>query len=400
MSNDITEEKLKKYKLDKNDTKDQEEAIELEQANKATSDITSNTISTATKLRFKIENILDFDLKFNSIPLERLYKKSYLPVTRFLFRKYLFFTIALTFCWIIYFFLHSDDFNNLRIGEIYDYEELTTNTTIWEKKRGIIFFPDHLYMEFAAAFKGDKQSYTTMVIYLITMCTALVLILIYLSIGELKESKYRRLEKKIKHSESKKQVNCKMAEEDLQRALKEVVYKEKEYQELSKRLNESYIEVNKSREIYSKISNPFAFLVIAFMFTACFIPFILDYIPMGLTPISHFVWFCESLLMLYLIFPFQLSIPILFGITFSIIFEILSIKRLNFTTMNLSSNEFHLSTMELCMSVIMKTLIHISVHLIGIYLKLSIQAIKRDTFLKVCLKFNFLFYFCQFRNLK
>lgn len=383
MSNDMAEDKLKKYKLDKNDIKDQEEAIELEQINKGT----SNTITAATKLRFKIENVFDFNLKFNSIPLERLYKKSYLPVTRFLFRKYLFFTIALTLCWIVYFFLNNDDFNNLKIGEVYDYEELKNNQTSWENKQSIIYFPDHLLMGLVAHLGGEKQSFTTMAIYLIIMCIALILILIFLSIGELKESKYRRLERKLKLSESKKQVNCKLAEEDLQKALKEVVNKEKEYQELSKRLNESYKEVSKSREVYSKISNPFAFLVIAFMFTTCFLPFLMDYMPIGLTPISHFVWFCESLLMLYLIFPFQASIPIVFGVSFSIIFEVLSLKKFDLEVRNLSSDEYHLNSSEISMAIAIKTLIHISIHLIGIYLKLSIQAIKRDTFLKVYFKF-------------
>jgi len=97
-----------------------------------------------------------------------------------------------------------------------------------------------------------------------------------------------------------------MAEDDLQKALKVVTSKEAEFKELTKRLNECYEEVSKSRDIYAKIASPFALFAIALMFGACLLGFVCP--PLSLTPLSHFVWFCESTLMLYLIFPFQVRI--------------------------------------------------------------------------------------------
>ena len=81
-----------------------------------------NGLSQAEKTRYKVENLLDFNLKFHSIPLERLYKKSNLPVARFLFRKYLFFIIALTTVWVLYLALDDDKASTKLIGELYQYD--------------------------------------------------------------------------------------------------------------------------------------------------------------------------------------------------------------------------------------------------------------------------------------
>ncbi len=394
MSNSqIAENKLKKYKLnnDSQNVVDKSETIELKTAtetpNEACQLKTSNDTNLQTTTYYKIENILDFNLKFNSISLERLYKKSYLPVTRFLFRKYLFFLISFISVWIIYFYFDNDLAGMALKGERYQFDlldadpntSMIANATYTHHIR-VSYFNDIEY----------TQTFLPMFIYLIVVGIVLTAILILISIGEMKESKYRKLENKLKMMESKKQVNTKVAEEDLQKALKEVAEMEKEYQDLSQRLNESYQEVSKSREIYSKLSNPIALVVIVMMFGLCFMGFV--YPPVSLTPISHFVWFCISLLMLYLIFPFQMSVPVVFGVFFSFLFEIFAIKKqvnnLELLTLVPQSDyngwsSSHYSSTEMMSFIAIKFLLHLSLHLIGVYLKLSIQAIKRDTFLKV-----------------
>lgn len=239
-----------------------------------------------------------------------------------------------------------------------------------------------------------RNTFVPFLIYLVAMGVAMVAVLVFLTLGDMKESKYRSIETKLKYMESSKQVDCKLAEEDLQKALKEVASKESEFVELTKRLNECYEEVSKSRDIYAKIANPCALFVIAAMFGACFLAFV--YPPASLTPISHFVWFCEAVLMLYLIFPFQMSVPILFGPLFSLLFEAFALKKQtnNMELLTLRpetdadknadgwSNSAY-SNAEIAYFVTIKILLHVSIHIIGVYLKLSIQAIKRDTFIKV-----------------
>lgn len=379
MSNAIEKDKIKKYKVDK---AHDDETIELQQLNNDQLTLKQRP-SKSSRLRYKIENILDFNLKFKSISLERFYKKSYLPVTRFLFRKYLFFIIALALAWVLYLLLDNDAANRKLSGELYQYDILESASNEFLVATGVSYFNE---------LEIGEKTFTPMLILLILMAVVLAAILIFLSIGEMKESKYRNLEKKLKLMESQKQVDTKIAEDDLQKALKDIMVIEREYTELNKRLEASYKEVRKSRDIYAKISNPFALIVIALMFSVCFLGFI--YPPSSLTPVSHFIWFCESTLMLYLIFPFQMSVPIVFGTVFSILYEILAmgkqIYKLELLTLTKEETETqsiwissHYSKTELAIFIIIKILLHLSIHVIGIYLKLSIQAIKRDTFLKV-----------------
>lgn len=243
-----------------------------------------------------------------------------------------------------------------------------------------------------------SDSFVPFLVYLLVMGLSMVAVLVFLTMGDMKESKYRSIETKLKYMESSKQVDCKLAEEDLQKALKEVASKESEFVELTKRLNECYEEVSKSRDVYAKIANPCALFVIAAMFGACFLAFV--YPPASLTPVSHFVWFCEAVLMLYLIFPFQMAVPVLFGPLFSLLFEALALKKqmnsLELLTLRPDSDSDSdgwstsaYSNAEIVYFVVIKVLLHLSIHIIGVYLKLSIQAIKRDTFIKVrfCLLF-------------
>jgi hypothetical protein len=123
MSNETANSKAKKYKVNAKSDKDcQDEAIELKPAESNGQRQHASGLSTTERRRYRIENMLDFNLKFKSIPLERLYKKSYLPATRFLFRKYLFFIIGLTAAWVLYLFLDDDRAYRKLIGELYEYE--------------------------------------------------------------------------------------------------------------------------------------------------------------------------------------------------------------------------------------------------------------------------------------
>ena len=331
------------------------EQIELQTLHLPNNQTKHPETSSKVDWRYKLENILDFNLKFESPLLERFYKKSYLPVTRLLFSQYLFFLLVVFTSWIIYFLVC--DTSNWRIsGDLISYE---TNETL------------HHVINIAS-----RQSYkpTLLISYSIGACVVLAAIFIYLVFAEFKESQYHYLEKLLKENESSTKVDCKLAERDLKKAMQEVLEKEKENSGLSDLLSSKYARVNRSREIYAKLSNPIALCVIALMFGLCFVAF-----STNLDQVSHFIMFAQCLLLLYVIYPLQMAIPVFFGIMFSIFFEIFAYNKLSQVTQ---------SNTELNVYLCIKALLHLSINLIGSYLKLSVQAVKRDTFLKVAHMFK------------
>ena len=374
----VAEAKLRKYKLNEADA---DEAVGL-----AAAAVTTTAAAAASykpppqSTKYKLENLFDFKLKFDSPSLERFYKKSYLPITRFLFSLYLIYIIILLISWIVYFVVDDNNATKKFEGELFQYSQRDANTSVYSVKNQIYYFND-----------GDSEnSHLYLAVYMTVLVVLLVVVLIYLLIDGLKESKHKRLEQQLRRSEAEKHVNSKMAEDDLKKAIKDVLEKESEYLELSEKLNASYAQVSKSREFYSKLANPVALLVVALLFGMCFMGFVWP--PSSLTPFTHFVWFCQVTLLLYLVYPFQMFIPVVFGVMFSVLFEMLSIKRqLNeLESLTTTPSEqpggwtsSHYSQAEIVMFVLIKCLLHVSVHSIGVYLKLSKQAIKRDTFLKV-----------------
>ncbi len=347
-------DKNKNYKVNENNQqqtnqllKPDSEQIELEhlsnkeQEQKNDSNKTNNA---SINWRYRLENILDFNLKFESPLLERFYKKSYLPVTRLLFSQYLFYLIAVFVSWIIYFltFTHSNAQIN---GSLYSYDDNETlKTGLHIDKEKLTFYNPNIFI-----------AYSTF------SCLILASAFLYLILSEFKESRYRYLEKLLKENESSTKVDCKAAERDLKKAMQEVVKKEKENLGLSDLLAAKYKRVSRSRDLYAKLANPIALCTVALMFGFCFVGFVT-----GLDELSHFIMFAQCLILFYVIYPFQMAIPVFFGLMFSILFE--------FFTLNKHSSSS---------SIWIKLLLHLSLHLIGLYLKLSVQAVKRDTFLKV-----------------
>jgi len=297
--------------------------------------------------RHKLENFLDFNLKFESPLFERFYKKSYLPVTRLLFSQYLFFLIITFISWVVY-LLVNDTANWDINGELFDQPD-NSNTTF---KSSIYFTNKRFY---------DNS---ILVAYSIGTCLLLGGIFIYLILAECKEGRYRNLEKLLKDNETSTKIDCKKAETDLKEAMKELLKKEQENSGLINILAVKYKKISKSRDMYAKLANPIAMGVMAFMFGLCFVGF-----TTHLDKVSHFILFVECLILLYVIYPFQMAIPVVFGIMFSFLFEKFTFEKFNEIT---SSTELWI-----------KVLMHVCIHLIGSYLKLSIQSVKRDTFLKV-----------------
>jgi class 3 adenylate cyclase len=102
----------------------------------------------------------------------------------------------------------------------------------------------------------------------------------------------------------------------------------------------------------------------------CFLSFYKP--PRALNEITRFIWFSETLFLIYLIYPFYMVVNIGLALLFSILFEI---------------GVYHCSetnTYEsLPINIIVKFLLHFSLHLIALYSKYSLAHHKRTTFVKV-----------------
>jgi adenylate cyclase 9 len=101
--------------------------------------------------------------------------------------------------------------------------------------------------------------------------------------------------------------------------------------------------------------------------------------------VAHFIWFSQSILLLYTIYPFHMAVSIGLGLVFSTAFEIFSL-RTQFCSLSLSFRSSLLApyiSSQIVIFLFVKLLLHFSLHLIGVYLKLSLELVKRDTFVKV-----------------
>lgn len=322
---------------------------------------------------YKIDSLLDFNSKFSSIEFENIFKSSYLSVTRSLYIKYLFYLIVFTFSWLTYFLLNS---NQNQIDHTSIYATITTYTTsgsLNETTYSIIRTPPI-----------QNASKIVLVAYLTLMALVFAGIFIFLIILELKEKEYRKMEKKLNCQEQETKVDFKLAESDLKDAMADVLKKERDYTQLREKFSAKSKLIIELRSLYSKCAYILALLVLTLMFILCFLIFCIQQQHHShLTQISHFIWFCATLLLFYLIYPFQLSIPIVFGSALSILFEYLTIKSQYDSSKLINNNQTFYLQSQMIIFIFIKILMHASVHVIGAHLKFSMEAAKRDTFLKV-----------------
>jgi hypothetical protein len=164
--------------------------------------------------------------------------------------------------------------------------------------------------------------------------------------------------------------------------MENVLKKESEYKRLKEKLANKSAHIDKLRNAYQSVSYTIALIVVAFMLLLCFLMF-MNSNASTISQISHFIWFCESIILLYMIFPFQIIVSLVPGIFFSILFEYFSISRQKGTFGNVAElNDVYMQS-QVIIFVFIKILLHSSLHVIACYLKMSNLVIKRDTFLKI-----------------
>ena len=356
-------------------------------------------------LLYKLDNLIDFNSKFDSHLLEKKYVKSYLPVTRLFFIKYLIYLLVFSICWIIYFCIENEHLSSKLSGTI-NKNSFSKNTSNQEANSNDNFFTlndnsynqtldlnisSYLINQISTSKLTNSNSRLFSIVYLFVITFVFLATFVFLLIAEIKETRYRNLEKKLNRQQLEAKVDIKKAERDLKEAMEDVIQKEKFYAELNQKLESKYANLDKLRNIHSKLFYLISMFIVVCMFLLCFISFV--YPPPSLTQLTHFIWFCESTLLLYMIYPFQMGISVFFGVLFSILFEIFAIRsQINYTEFDKSSTPnvadeqsfkdvYRQSQMIIFLFI--KFLLHSSLHLIGSYLKISLQGVKRDTFLKV-----------------
>lgn len=348
---------------------------------------------------YKLDRLLDLNLKFDSSELECIYNRSYLAVTRLFFLKYILFLILFLLSWLLYFLLTNSSINNKLQGDIdmyvfvNDKNEINFTRIINDSCLNLLRQDiQHKNLSKNNAYHINNLNYNSneiassivMISYLASILVLFLLIFSFVLMIEISENSYRHLEKEIQKNELEKKVDTKKAERDLKLAMEDIVKKEEENISFKIKLKSKYRNVAKLRSIYSRFAYTISILVVILMFLLSFLPFIFPSYPLSI--ISHFVWFCMSLLVFYLIYPFHLVITVVFGVILSVLFEVLLIKKqLNSTIRDdiTTSPQSSYLYSQIIIFVFIKILLHSSLHLIASYLKLSLQGIKRETFLKV-----------------
>ena len=175
-------------------------------------------------------------------------------------------------------------------------------------------------------------------------------------------------------------MNFKLAESNLKQAMEDVLKKEAEYKSLKENLAQRSSDIEKLRTNYSRVAYALAIVVMIMMFGLCLIMFA-EGPSSAITLVSHFIWFCEAIMLLYLIFPFHMLVSLGFGILASVVFELLALQRQVDTASTGSGSDdlfepdqqltdvYHQS--QLIIFVFIKILLHSSVHAIALYLKVN-----------------------------
>lgn len=180
---------------------------------------------------------------------------------------------------------------------------------------------------------------------------------------------------------------------DLKKAMQQVLIKEAEYKSLKENVDLKFIDIDKMRTMYARVSYALALVVVSLMFLLCFLMFCvggssdLSTSQGVITQVSHFIWFCEMLMLFYLIYPFDMLISVGLGIVASLVFEVLALQRQIDGTATLNTagpaaaadddddhhqfNSVYLQS-QLIIFVFVKILLHSSLHAIALYLKVAL----------------------------
>lgn len=290
---------------------------------------------------FKTSNLIN---EFKNRPdLDFEYEKSFVAITRVIFISYVFYLIIYSICWIIYYSIDTPISN------------------------------------------VDSPSTSNFIIYLYSAYLVILLIIfIFLLIFEFKQIRYKLLKNDIQKRIAENKVDKAKAENNFKEAISHYKESTDRIKLLEETLDSDHRKsLSKFGEFYSKFSQIFALTIIIYICCVNLLAF--KFKPNALTFIGHSVWYIEIILILYCMYPYNVYLKCAFALLFSILYESLSLHdQYTHDSITTSVTDTNVaSSTNIVVFVFAKILFNFVLHLIGIYLYMYLEILKRNTFLNL-----------------
>jgi hypothetical protein len=316
-----------------------------------------NNETTSARKKCTKKRKFSFDLAptktlFKCKELEMKYRKSYLAISRLFFTYYTFYLILSSICWIIY---YSID-NSTVAGPIKVVVSMTNETlekTTLPRSNLLIYF------------------YSAFLVILVSVFT-------FLLVSELSETQYKTLKSDLKELIMETKVDTRVAETNLKEAVEKYIDSEKEIDNLKIKLNVKYKSLANLRKYYMKFANKFAFLILILIIFFNLISFFFK--PYSFSYIGHFIWYCECLFIIYIMYPFKFFIVLPLAVAYTIVYEYLSLSEQYAHITNIYKQSLF-TNFPIFLTI--KIIVNLVLHLTCIYLYKIFETIKLNTFINV-----------------
>ena len=151
----------------------------------------------------RLQNWVDFNLKFKSPDLERIYERSYLSVTRFLFVRYLIYLSVFTLTWFVYLLVIGCFFDRSSChatSQLNGYLQPVEDSTSSEWTYRVVY-QSSMSANATNTNNGSSGHNLPLFIYMAFMATIYVFIFVFVLFIELNERAYRSLKERLDQKE-------------------------------------------------------------------------------------------------------------------------------------------------------------------------------------------------------
>jgi hypothetical protein len=158
----------------------------------------------------RLQNWVDFNLKFKSPDLERIYERSYLSVTRFLFVRYLIYLSVFTLTWLVYLLVIGCFFDRSSChatSQLNGYLQPVEGSTSSEWTYRVVY-QSPMSANATSTASGSSGHNLPLFIYMAFMATIYVFIFVFVLFIELNERAYRSLKERLDQKELETKVNA------------------------------------------------------------------------------------------------------------------------------------------------------------------------------------------------
>ena len=158
----------------------------------------------------RLQNWVDFNLKFKSPDLERIYERSYLSVTRFLFVRYLIYLSVFTLTWLVYLLVIGCFFDRSSChatSQLNGYLQPVEGSTSSEWSYRVVY-QSPMSANATSTASGSSGHNLPLFIYMAFMATIYIFIFVFVLFIELNERAYRSLKERLDQKELETKVNA------------------------------------------------------------------------------------------------------------------------------------------------------------------------------------------------